>query len=82
MAFLQVVKQLTKYLRQCRLCGEEDLDLDLEPVLEEELDSFMKTLRLPNRVGKLLPRPLSAQVPPFPPPREDWVTVMVLLRED
>lgn len=53
--------------RKCRPGErEEDRDRDREPALEEELFSFMKTLRLPNLVGKPLPR---ARPAPVPPPR-------------
>lgn len=53
--------------RKCRPGErEEERDRDRDPALEEELFSFMKTFRLPNLVGKPLPR---ARPAPVPPPR-------------
>jgi hypothetical protein len=50
--------------------GDLEEERERESVLEEELLSFMKTLRLPN-LAKLLPRARPA--PPAPGvPRWDW----------
>lgn len=56
-------------LRKCRV-GDLDEERERESVLEEELLSFMKTLRLPNLV-KLLPRARPATPAPGVP-RWDW----------
>lgn len=58
------------HLRRKWRVGEREEERERESVLEEELWSFMKTLRLPN-LAKLLPRARPA--PPAPGvPRWDW----------
>lgn len=59
-----------QHLRRKWRVGEREEERERESVLEEELWSFMKTLRLPN-LAKLLPRARPA--PPAPGvPRWDW----------
>lgn len=58
------------HLRRKWRVGDREEERERESVLEEELWSFMKTLRLPN-LAKLLPRARPA--PPAPGvPRCDW----------
>lgn len=58
------------HLRRKWRVGDREEERERESVLEEELWSFMKTLRLPN-LAKLLPRARPA--PPAPGvPRWDW----------
>lgn len=58
------------HLRRKWRLGDREEERERESVLEEELWSFMKTLRLPN-LAKLLP--LARLAPPAPGvPRWDW----------
>lgn len=60
----------SSHLRRKWRVGDREEERERESVLEEELLSFMKTLRLPN-LAKLLPRARPA--PPAPGvPRWDW----------
>lgn len=60
--------QARPYLRLKWRLGERDEEREREPALEDELFSFMKTLRFPNLVGKPFPRVRPAPAPPPVPP--------------